>query len=429
MTSLWLLPDELETLKQELLAGGDIEECDPEGATRLHRAARSADVPLVQLLVDLGADIHARGEYARQPLHYASWGGADDVCMETARSRVTQILLGAGADVDARDGRHETALTRACSHDSYFSIRVLLQGGACPVHRSECPPSTVIKLLQHPNPSEAVTALLKEGVDVNAVDIYGDTLLHHAARLGAPLLVEALLQAFANPVLPGKMGQCVLHHAVSLVEHPGGIEAVTLLYVKGADINAKDGYGQTPLFRAAMRGGASAVLLLGKLGANPSLSYNNGVALHHAAKLVDHPAGEEAITALANTDSIHTRDGRGCTPLCETAWGGKPAAVLLLLKLGADPSLPCWGGHVPLHHAHKLIGHPDGEEAITALAHPSNIHIKNGVGHTPLCEAAWGGKPAAVLLLLKLGADPSLPCESGYVPLHHAAKLVDHPAW
>jgi len=80
--SRWLSPDQLEALKQEILAGGDIEDYDSNGATQLHRAARDADVSLVQLLVDLGADVNARGENAQQPLHYSALDQSSYVCME-----------------------------------------------------------------------------------------------------------------------------------------------------------------------------------------------------------------------------------------------------------------------------------------------------------------------------------------------------------
>ncbi|KDQ10341.1 hypothetical protein BOTBODRAFT_115851, partial [Botryobasidium botryosum FD-172 SS1] len=247
MTSLWLSPDRLETLKQELLAGGDLEARDSEGTTQLHRAARDADVPLVQLLVDLGADVRACDKNAQQPLHYAAWGETIDARVEAARSRAMQILLDAGADVDARDGDDQTPLSRACRRDLYSSVRVLLQAGARPFDGPKCPSSAVIKLLQHPDPFEAVAALLEKGADVNAADQYGHTLLHHATQLGIPLLVKALLQASANPVLCSRTRQCALHYAASLLEWPGGTEAVTSLVAAGVNINAKDSNGKTPL--------------------------------------------------------------------------------------------------------------------------------------------------------------------------------------
>ncbi|KDQ14302.1 hypothetical protein BOTBODRAFT_83549, partial [Botryobasidium botryosum FD-172 SS1] len=286
------------------------------------------------------------------------------------RARITQILLSAGAYVDARDDVGQTPLWYACLHELYSPVRVLLQAGAHPVDGPRCPPSTVIKLLQHPDPFEAVAALLKEGGDVNAADEHGDTLLHHAARLGSPLLVKALLQASANPVLYSRTGQCVLHHALSLVEQPGGTEAVASLIAASADVDAKDILGHTPLYEAAKRGSASA-----------------------------------AITALAKAGNINAKHEGCCTPLCMAVCYGKPTAVLLLMRLGADPTMPCSTGHIALHHAAKLIDHPAGEEAITALARAGGINVKDRDGCTPLCMASRGGKSFAVLLLLRLGAD------------------------
>ncbi|KDQ14336.1 hypothetical protein BOTBODRAFT_83151, partial [Botryobasidium botryosum FD-172 SS1] len=197
----------------------------------------------------------------------------------------------------------------------------------------------------------------------------------------------------------------------------------------GIDINARDEDDHTPLCVAAQRGSASAVLLLMRLGADPKLPDSFGMlALHYAAELIDHPSGEEALTALAEAGDINAKDREGHTALCMAVKDGKSLAVLLLLELGADPNLPCSKGHVPLHYVTKLIGCPAGEEAITALCKAGNANAKNSKGCTPLCIAAWGRKPAAVLLLMRLGANPSLPCNKGHVALHHVARLAEHPA-
>ena len=53
-------PNQIDDLKRELIdGGGDIENLSQDGkrTTRLHRAAEIADVALVKLLVDLGANV------------------------------------------------------------------------------------------------------------------------------------------------------------------------------------------------------------------------------------------------------------------------------------------------------------------------------------------------------------------------------------
>ena len=60
----------------------------------LHRAAKENRVDIVRLLIEQGADAHARGKDGSTPLHHAAW----DDSLEVAR-----LLIEKGADVNARD--------------------------------------------------------------------------------------------------------------------------------------------------------------------------------------------------------------------------------------------------------------------------------------------------------------------------------------
>lgn len=79
---------------------------------------------------------------------------------------------------------------------------------------------------------EAVGALVRSGVDVNVKD-QGETALHRAAKKNRQKIIEFLL-------------------------------------ARGANVNAKDGYGNTPLNIAALRGYREAVRLLLENKANPN---------------------------------------------------------------------------------------------------------------------------------------------------------------
>lgn len=73
------------------------------GDTPLHIAALRGDIQAVNLLLDAGADINARGEDGFTALHYA---------VELCHPDVVRLLLERGADKEARfffDGSGETA--------------------------------------------------------------------------------------------------------------------------------------------------------------------------------------------------------------------------------------------------------------------------------------------------------------------------------
>src|SRR5262249_32550443 len=94
------------------------------GNTPLRLAAALGSVNVAKLLLDRGADIHARGGIANAtPLHAAAWYGNPDVA---------QILLDRGAQIEARDdrGSQATPLAWAAMNARKDMVEFLLDHGA-----------------------------------------------------------------------------------------------------------------------------------------------------------------------------------------------------------------------------------------------------------------------------------------------------------
>ena len=99
-----------------------------DGFTALHYPAffggeNAAEV--AQVLIDAGADVNARSdnEFSVLPIHSAVAGGHDDVAA---------VLIDAGADVNARQSNGWTPLHGAALNGSFASIERLLASGADP---------------------------------------------------------------------------------------------------------------------------------------------------------------------------------------------------------------------------------------------------------------------------------------------------------
>jgi ankyrin repeat protein len=92
-TSDVLFPDELG---ERLVA---IDSCDIEGDTPLHVMAWRNDLEAVELLVKAGADVNALGDMSETPLH---------VALRMNSPGVVEVLLGAGARDDIRGEFGET---------------------------------------------------------------------------------------------------------------------------------------------------------------------------------------------------------------------------------------------------------------------------------------------------------------------------------
>lgn len=114
---------------RHLETGVDVNAYDDRGWTALHAAA-GRDVAVQQLLIDHGADVHARTRDGTDhtALHLAVQFGTDS---ETDLHRI-EALMDAGADPNALSASGETAIHFAARRGDLHIALVLLEHGADP---------------------------------------------------------------------------------------------------------------------------------------------------------------------------------------------------------------------------------------------------------------------------------------------------------
>jgi ankyrin repeat protein len=198
-----------------------------EGYTALMLALEQDDTFLVRILEKAGASTEGANE-AR--LHYAA--GSGDL-------NVVQELLAKGANPNARNRFGETALMRAALMDQIAIVKTLLAKGADVNAQGRT--GTTALMIAAKNPHIA-KPLLDEGADIYRKDINGDTVFFFALRRGHPEVVQMLLDRGFDV-------------RARLDEYPPLIWAAKYLNVgaarvlldRGADIHAKDRYGNTAL--------------------------------------------------------------------------------------------------------------------------------------------------------------------------------------
>ena len=103
-------------------AGANLEAVDCHRWTPLHGAANVQNVELVSLLVEAGANVNAVSVVDWTPLHYAALWSRDVDCVE--------VLLAAGADIDARDNSGRTPFDIALGNDKRRLWPLFLRAGA-----------------------------------------------------------------------------------------------------------------------------------------------------------------------------------------------------------------------------------------------------------------------------------------------------------
>ena len=160
------------------------------------------------------------------------------------------------------------------------------------------------------------------------------TPLHFAAMTNENLAVlQALLDAGANPDAKGSNDRTPLHEAVTFNEHPAGIQA---LLDAGANPDAKDSAGATPLHQAARSSTNTAVMqALLDAGANVNTrTSNDWTPLHYAALRKDNAAVLQFL--LAAGADINARTSEGETPLDVATRKENWSAVQTLQDNGAS---------------------------------------------------------------------------------------------
>ena len=154
--------------------------------------------------------------------------------------------------------------------------------------------------------------------------------------------VTRCLQIGADPDARDKDGKSPLHFATD----NGSAEAVMALLDASADHDVWDRSGFTPLHRAAAHGNAEAVTALLDAGADPNIRGEAGMTPLHGAGT----AGAVAALIEAGADP-NAGDELGWTPLHLAARSGTGETVTALLEAGADPNARDNDGKLPVDYA------------------------------------------------------------------------------
>jgi len=219
---------DLKAVEALLDAGADIRYVRPSGYTVMIDAMHGRDIlkdpsllPLLNLLIDRGADIDAVSDYGESALSVASNvgrfdavkllldAGADPAPLgwtplhrAVALGTVADVRqrLDAGDDPTARDRWDRTPLLLSLQVGDIDKAELLVAGGASLAERGRCGMSPLAYPIGNDDPT-MLRWLLERGADPNETNDFGDTPLIEAAGSGAARCVRVLLDAGADPNL------------------------------------------------------------------------------------------------------------------------------------------------------------------------------------------------------------------------------------
>jgi ankyrin repeat protein len=197
------------------------------------------------------------------------------------------------------------------------------------------------------------------------------------------------------------------------------LKEVTRLLEQGADVNAKDNTGITPLHWAVINSHKAVADLLIAKGADVSAKDNIGrTPLHIVAN------EDMAALLIAKNADLNAKDGIGQTPLVAACFNKHKDVIVLLILSGADVKAADNAGRTPLHLAHFFEGTQLAELLISKGA---NVNARSDDGRTPLYQAVARDRLSLAELLVVNGADINVRDKYGETPLHNAG--VNTIAW
>jgi ankyrin repeat protein len=334
-------------------------------------------------------------------------------------SILLSVMMPAASSADVR-------LLDALVKGDRNAVRALLKNHV-DVNAAQPDGSTALMLAAERQDVEIADLLIRARANLNAANDYGATALSVTSATGNVAVIRLLLDAHADPNAPLLSGETPLMTAID----NGNRDAASLLLEHGADVNAREkNGGQTALMWAAANRSPELVRLLVDRGADPRARSTRGFTpLLFAAQQGDVESGRLLLQAGADVNEGSGNDRK--TALMVAAASGNREFSVLLLEKGANPDLMDEGGCTALHYA---ASDGNGADMVRALlahgAHPNprttrdaREYVYAGVnltGATPLFLAASRGNVETVRALLAGGADPFITTEKGTAPLHVA---------
>ncbi|XP_078375252.1 uncharacterized protein LOC144658662 isoform X2 [Oculina patagonica] len=418
--------------------------------TPLHLAARFNGLSTVDVLLQGGADPSIKSKKKSTPLHFAARRGNDEIvkvllehpkvhvddkdnsgktalhlaCSE-GHSKVCQLLLKFGADIEAVTADKMTPLHNAILHGHSEVTRMILNRAADAevdttqkqlVGNKDMQSNTVLHMAAWNNDVKTADLCLYHGFDVNTRKTKETTPLHIAATKGNLEMAELLISRGAGVNIKDGDSKTPLHRASQFNQ----TKLISILVEKGAKVNIHDGEGRSPFLNAVAFGHIDSAMVLLKLGADVNstdLLMKNCV--HIAVENEHLKLLAMLLESYSGTKNLYKTDLWDRVPLHYAAKSKDIKILELVLSKQKQLSYRDENQKTPLHLAAESSSSKHVEALVRQTA---SVNERDELGRTPLHSAAKKGQRKACVTLLNMGADVDSTDNNSRTPLMWAAK-------
>ncbi len=273
-----------------------------------------------------------------------------------------------------------------------------------------------------------IQSLIDNGADVNVVNSKDEmTPLHYAAHIGCSECTEMLIKNRANIDAKDYFGQTPLFIAINQQKY----QCIKLLIDNGADINAKDRHYQTPLnmlgfnFSLSDEERKEMLTFLINLSAEYNTFDKEGYSLLHGLALNVHPSCLKLLINEGADINVVNKSGETLLHMVAITTLGnsesKEMCFKYLIGAGADVNAIDKDGNSPIH---KLACKSLPSCLKMLISNQANVNTENKKGETPLhliSQATAGSTENCVTLLTEAGANVNAKDKVGNTPLHTLA--------
>lgn len=371
----------------------DVNTPNEDGWTCLHHVCSSTirpqSEPLVQFLIERGANVNARSSCGETPLHFC--------CQDDDNINIVRLLVQAGCDIHAN-------VNRLKLEKQVTALDVAVEARATKI---------VIYLLEHGAQIRNTQAILKHATADFSGELVRKLNADDRVNMDEELMFEEL-----------RVGS-LLH----LATMHGNVEVVRfLLQQTTADVNVRNWRGQTPLILSVKHGNTRLVRCLIDEGADVDAkdAYGkNALACHHLQMEV------LKIVVLEGKANVNSKDHHGWTFLhwlCNTQMNDECALhkIRFIVEHGATVNAKAQSGQTPLHLLCRqgAVDEVRQLEIIDFLVNNgANVNEADSKGETPLhyicSNFQWFQQPFQyVKYFVEHGAFVQANAHDGRTPLH-----------
>jgi ankyrin repeat protein len=321
--------DATDAIQYLVSAGSSLKAADIKGDIPLQSAVLAGAAKATELLISSGSPVNNQNYSGETALHQSG---------KNNNAAIVRLLTANGAQTEIQDSRGFTPLAAAAAYGAYDAAADLLKANAL-IDTRDNSGSTPLYQAVSGEHIAIIRLLLVNNADMHALNARGLSPFRLALTKNSQIAAEFYTGRLINK--PDSNGDCVLH---ILVSNGMSQELFAEALKNGANPNARNAKGDTPLMLALRRNDLNAAVILIKAGSSLFVSNADNISPLSVIFTME-PGARNKLFAAAG---VNNSDFTGETLLHYAVRANNKDAVADLISLGADRGAQNRKGETPL---------------------------------------------------------------------------------